>query len=140
MLRGRMGGTFFLTNCDVVILGDYADMLRFHRSRGNLVTMVCACKNVTVPYGVVETGPQGEIRSMREKPEFSFLTNTGMYVVEPPVLDAIEPGVPVGFPDVVERVRTDGGRVAAYPVSEGDWLDMGQLPELERMRRRLHGE
>ena len=33
-----------------------------------------------------------------------------------------------------------GRKVAVYPVSENEWLDMGQLEELERMRGKLYGE
>lgn len=70
----------------------------------------------------------------------SFLTNTGIYVVEPEVLEDMEDDVPIGFPDVVLQQKAKGRNVAVYPVSENDWLDMGQLPELEAMRKRLYGE
>ena len=37
----------------------------------------------------------------------------------------------------IDRVREKGGRVGVYPVSEHSWMDMGQLEELDNMRRRL---
>ena len=61
----------------------------------------------------------------------------GLYVVDPDVLDLIEPGAYTPFTDVVERVKAQGGRVGVYPVSEHSWMDMGQLEELDNMRRRL---
>ena len=70
----------------------------------------------------------------------SFLTNTGIYIVEPEVINDIENNVPIGFPDIVEKERQKGKQVAVFPVSEKDWMDMGQLPELEKMRIRLYGE
>ena len=70
----------------------------------------------------------------------SFLTNTGMYLVEPEVAESMEDNVPVGFPDVVEKQRLQGKNVAVYPISESEWMDMGQLSELEKMRKRLYGE
>ena len=30
--------------------------------------------------------------------------------------------------------------MSAYTVGEADWLDMGQLDELEKMRERLYGK
>lgn len=139
LLKGHVRRTFFLTNCDVLILADYEKLLRFHRETGSTVTMVCAEKHVTIPYGVVETGENGVITAMREKPAFQFLTNTGMYLVEPEVLDDIGENEVIGFPDVIERGRQKGRRVSAYTVREDDWLDMGQLDELEKMRERLYG-
>ena len=77
---------------------------------------------------------------MQEKPNISFLTNTGVYIVEPEVINDMEDGVSIGFPDVIEMQRKKGKRVAAFPISESDWMDMGQIPELEKMRIKLYGE
>ncbi|MEG1884295.1 MAG: nucleotidyltransferase family protein [Clostridia bacterium] len=140
MLKEKMNGSFFLTNCDVLIQADYSDLFGFHRTNCNIVTMVCAYKNIVIPYGVVDTGDQGEIVAMKEKPEISFQTNTGMYLVESKALDSIENSVACSFPDIIEKLKRDGQRVAAYPISENDWLDMGQMTELEKMRKRLYGE
>ena len=140
LLKGHINSTFFLTNCDILLQSDYEAMLRFHRESGNAVTMVAARKNLTIPYGVIEAGEGGVIEAMREKPELNFLTNTGMYIVEPEVLDDIQEDVPIGFPDIVEQQRQKGRRIAVYSVEEDDWLDMGQMEELEKMRKRLYGE
>lgn len=139
-LKGRIETTFFFTNCDNLLLSNYESMLRFHRENQNIITMICAYKNIKIPYGVIDMGANGTIESMREKPELSFLTNTGIYIVEPEVLDDIEDNISVGFPDIIEKERGKGKKIAIYPVSEYDWLDMGQLSELEKMRKRLYEE
>lgn len=138
LLRGNLQSTFFFTNCDIIVNSDYSDILRFHKSNKNSVTMVSAYKNIMIPYGVIETEKDGVIVRMKEKPEVSFQTNTGMYIVEPSVLDFIKDGVPIGFPDVLKLNSI--GRIAAYPVSSEDWLDMGQMDELDRMRKKIYGE
>lgn len=121
-------------------MSNYESIIRFHRQNQNIITMICAYKNLQIPYGVVEMGLNGSIEKMKEKPQLSFLTNTGIYVVEAEVLDDMEDGVATDFPDVVEQQKAKGRNVAVYPVSENDWLDMGQLPELENMRKKLYGE
>ena len=40
LLKGKLSGTFFLTNCDLLIFTDYEKLLRFHRENGSAVTMV----------------------------------------------------------------------------------------------------
>ncbi len=137
LLKGQLESTFFFTNCDTLLDLDYAALYDYHRRRGNVVTMVCAAKHYTVPYGVVEAAEDGSIRTMREKPALDFLTNTGVYVVEPRVVEEMPAGEKIGFPDVIERYRAAGERVGVYPIAEGSWMDMGQLEELEKMRRRL---
>ena len=140
LLRGKISNTFFFVNCDVLLTTDYNSILKFHRDNKNVITMVCAYKNITIPYGVVEIGIDGAIEGMKEKPMVSFLTNTGVYIVEPEVIDDLDIGVAIGFPDIVEMERKKGKKVAVYPVSENDWMDMGQLSELEKMRTKLYGE
>ena len=140
LLRGKFTGTFFFANCDALLTANYESMLDFHKKNNNVITMVCAYKNIDIPYGVVEMGINGAIENMKEKPLLSFLTNTGIYLVEPEVIDDMEDGVSIGFPDIVEKQRKKGRKVAVFPVSENDWMDMGQLPELEKMRVKLYGE
>ena len=131
---------FFFTNCDTLLDVDFGDIYEYHKSHGNLVTMICAFKHYTVPYGVVELGEDGSIAAMREKPELDFLTNTGVYVVEPRVVEEMHDGEFIGFPDVIERYRRAGEKVGVYPISESSWMDMGQLEELEKMRRKLENQ
>ncbi len=140
LLKGVFNDTFFFANCDALLTANYESMLRFHKENQNVITMICAYKNLTIPYGIVEMGVNGKIEGMREKPQMSFLTNTGIYIVEPEVVDEISTDIPIGFPDIVEMQRNMGKRVAVFPVNEDDWMDMGQISELEKMRKKLFGE
>ncbi len=140
LLKGRFSSTFFFANCDALLTANYESMVAFHRENGNAITMVCAYKNINIPYGVVEMGANGVIECMKEKPLMSFLTNTGIYIVEPEVVEDMVDGEAIGFPDIVERQRRKGRKVAVFPVGEKDWMDMGQLSELEKMRLKLFGE
>ncbi len=140
LLRGKFEDTFFFANCDALLTANYESMIRFHKENGNVITMVCAYKNVNIPYGVVEMGKDGVINDMKEKPLISFLANTGIYIVEPEVIDDIVDNEPIDFPDIIERERSKGKKVAVFPVGENDWMDMGQISELEKMRIKLYGE
>ena len=140
LLKGKVHTPFFFTNCDTLLDADFGDIYEYHKAHGNLVTMICAFKHYTVPYGVVELGEDGSIAAMHEKPELDFLTNTGVYVVEPRVVEEMHDGEFIGFPDVIERYRQAGEKVGIYPISESSWMDMGQLEELEKMRRKLENQ
>ena len=140
LLKGKINSTFFFANCDALLTANYESMVKFHKENGNVITMICAYKNINIPYGVVEMGANGIIENMKEKPLMSFLTNTGVYIVEPEVIDDMVDGEAIGFPDIIERQRKKGKKVAVFPVSENDWMDMGQISELEKMRIKLYGE
>ena len=138
LLKGKIHETFFFSNCDSLLTANYERILQFHRENQNVITMVCAYKNMVIPYGIVEMGVNGAIEEMKEKPLLSFLTNAGFYIVEPEVIDDVEDNTSIGFPEIIEQQRQKGRRTAVFPVSENDWMDMGQVSELEKMRARLY--
>ena len=74
---------------------------------------------------------------MREKPEFSFLVNTGIYILEPVVFDFIGENEEIGMPSLIQRLKDNGYNVGAYPITEKSWLDMGQLAEMNNMIKEL---
>lgn len=137
LLKGKITSTFILTNCDIMIDEDFTKIYRLHKEQEHIITMVCSLKKFSVPYGVVEIDENGDIARMKEKPELSFLTNTGCYIVEPQVIEQLEDDVAVGFPDIIEKCRTEGKKVGIYPIGEKAWQDMGQIDELEKMQKRF---
>ena len=139
LLAGQITETFFLTNCDILVEADYEQIYRCHQEQGNQITMVCARQNMKIPYGVVEAGEQGKLLTMKEKPELSFLTNTGFYVVEPVVIERLEKDVPISFPEIIADCQQRGERVGVYTVEADQWLDMGQIEEMEKMEKMLTG-
>lgn len=136
LLKGIIKNTFILTNCDIIINDDLTKAYKQHIRSSNLITMICAVKDFTVPYGVVDIGLNGSIKSLREKPHMSFLTNTGCYFVEPEVIDKIEYNVSVDFTQIIDMYIKQGKKVGLYPISEEAWLDMGQIDELNNMKQK----
>ncbi len=137
LLQGRINETFFMSNCDILVDADYADIAKHHAKQKNDITMVCALKQFVIPYGVVELCEDGTLNCIREKPQSNHLTNTGMYVIEPHVLSQIPKDTKLGFTDIIAQCKSSGGRVGVYPIGEAGWMDMGQMEELDVMRRRF---
>jgi dTDP-glucose pyrophosphorylase len=140
LIKDNIESPFILTNCDILIEEDYGKILEHHQKNQNFITMVTSLKNIHIPYGVIDFDEKGQIERMREKPSLSFFTNTGMYIVNPQVLKNIPQNKKIGFPDVIDSFRQQGESIGIYPISDYAWLDMGQIDELEEMRRRLGHE
>ena len=137
LLEGVINDSFIMTNCDILVKADYEDIVRHHRESGALVTMVCALKKVSVPYGTIEMDEDGKPTRLIEKPEYPILVNTGLYVIEPEFLSMIPAGVFIHITDLIQRLICEGKPVRVYPISEVGWMDMGQLDELAKMSRRF---
>ncbi len=137
LLKDKVKSTFFLSNCDILVNADLECIYKTHKMKGNKITFVCSMKDIVIPYGVIETDKDGMITGMQEKPGFSFLINTGLYMIEPDVIDDIEDGEFIHLPDLAQRYLDRGEKVGVFPISEKAWMDMGQFNEMENMMRNL---
>lgn len=129
LLKGKINDTFFVSNCDSVLDEDYGEILKYHRENRNEITVVSVMKSVYIPYGTLETGENGLLESLQEKPEFTFQINTGMYVLEPHLLKEIPSDRIYHITYLIEKLIKEGRRVGVYPINEGSWTDIGNWDE-----------
>lgn len=128
LLKDKINSTFFVSNCDILIEEDYANILEYHRCNKNELTVVAAVKTISIPYGTIITGENGLLESIEEKPTLSFKINTGLYILEPTLLDDI-PDAFFHITHLMEKLKAQGRRVGVYPISQNDWKDMGDWKE-----------
>lgn len=138
LLKGLIREDFIFTNCDIIIDADYAAIYKMHKKKNNFITMVLSRYTSVIPYGVVEIDGGNNYRGITEKPSFEYLINTGIYVVNPRVIEELPEDQPIGFPDIIERYRQAGERIGCYIVNESAYMDMGQLEEMEKMKEKLN--
>lgn len=133
LLKGKITTPFFVSNCDSINDQDYRDVYDYHVQNRNDLTIVTMVKSFRIPYGVIETGEDGLMTALREKPELNYQVNTGAYMLNPECIDEIPEGKFFHITHLMEEIRARGGRVGCYPVSEGSWHDMGEWPEYLKM-------
>ena len=133
LIRGKIQNTFIVTNCDILIEDDLSCAYKTHKQNRNMITMVCSSKNFQIPYGVIKSNEDGEILAIEEKPQFNYLINTGVYIVEPEVLDLIENNVAISMPELAIKCKYNGMKVGIFPVSDKVWFDMGQFDTMNQM-------
>lgn len=129
LLKGKISTPFFVSNCDSINDQDYRDVYEYHQNNHNDLTIVTMVKSFKIPYGVIETGEDGLMVALHEKPEQTYKVNTGVYVLNPELIDEIPEGEFFHITHLMEKVQNRGGRVGCFPVSEQSWKDMGEWPE-----------
>lgn len=136
-LENNIEGSFFLSNCDILIEADYGDILKFHQQKKNKITLVSSMKHFMIPYGICEIENGGILKAIKEKPEFDFFVNTGMYILDTTVLAHIPKNKFYDMTDLIGDYLKKGERIGVYPVSEKSWLDMGQFEVLQEMLKKF---
>lgn len=133
LLKGKITTPFFVSNCDSINEQDYRDVYDYHQSNHNDLTIVTMVKSFKIPYGVIETGDNGLMIGLKEKPEQTYQVNTGVYILNPELINEIPEGEFFHVTHLMEKVLKRGGRVGCFPVSEHSWKDMGEWPEYLKM-------
>ena len=137
LIEDEFDGPIIVTNCDIMIHADYADIYKHHIKSGNELTIVSALKNIVVPYGVIKSKEDGVITGMEEKPKLSYFVNTGMYVLNPQLLKEIPKNTFYHMTDLSSDLLFQDRQVGMYPISEDSFLDMGEFEEMRRMEQKL---
>jgi mannose-1-phosphate guanylyltransferase/phosphomannomutase len=130
--------TFLVISGDAVTDIDLSRAGQFHRESDALITLVLAEVDDPRQYGVVLTDQSGRIRRYQEKPSaeppISNNVNTGIYIMEPDVLDmmtrfgAYDFSYDI-FPSLLARNAPLFGHFA-----QGYWRDMGTWQDYRAAR------
>ncbi|MBD3169817.1 MAG: NTP transferase domain-containing protein [candidate division Zixibacteria bacterium] len=127
---------FLVISGDVLTDFDLKAAIDFHESKKAKATMVLTRVENPLQFGVVITDDEGRITRFLEKPTwgqvFSDTVNTGIYIIEPEVLESIPAKTEYDFskdlfPGMLERGEPLYGFVAP-----GYWRDVGNLDEYAR--------
>ena len=140
LIKRVFDSPIFVANCDSLIRTDYELLYQHHLQTNNAITIVTALKNDTIPYGVVYSKEDGELDHMDEKPTRSYLINTGMYIINPEIIQLIPNDTMFHMTHLVDKAKELGYKVGMYPVSEDSFLDMGEFTEMKRMNKKLNIE
>jgi dTDP-glucose pyrophosphorylase len=133
LLKNKITRTFFVSNCDILIEQDYSEILKYHYECNNEITIVAAIKNYSIPYGTIESAENGKLISLSEKPELIFKINSGMYVLEPHLLNEIPQDTFFHITELIDKLRLNSRSVGVFPVSEGSWQDFGDPSYLKML-------
>src|SRR5687768_1616049 len=126
---------FIIISGDVLTDIDLAKAIAYHESKGSKATIVLTRVPDPLAFGVVMTNDEGRITRFLEKPQwgevFSDTINTGIYILEPEVLDLIPFKKDFDFSkDLFPHMLREGMGLFGY-IAEGYWRDIGNLNEYQ---------
>jgi NDP-sugar pyrophosphorylase family protein len=129
LLENKINTPFFVSNCDIIINCDYSAIMKFHQDKKHMLTLIASMQHHTVQYGVCEIENDGSLFKIKEKPEYDFLVNTGMYIMNPEIMSYIPDNSYFDMTDLIEAIKEEKHTIGIYPVSEKSWIDVGQWEE-----------
>ena len=122
----------FVTNCDIILDINYASIYKFHMAENCDITLVASTKQFVIPYGTCILNEQGHLDEINEKPEYEFLINTGVYVLNPEMLELIPNKKMYHITDLIKKAKKHSKKIGVYPVDDDLWIDTGQWSEYKK--------
>lgn len=124
--------SFFLMNGDLLTTVAINEMMSFHQFERNIITVGTKQTQVEVPYGVVNTEGT-RVTSLSEKPIYNYFISTGIYIVDPIVVERLPENQAYDMTDAINDILGSELRVGCFPIYEY-WQDIGRPHELDQAR------
>jgi NDP-sugar pyrophosphorylase family protein len=126
----RPESTFLALNGDILTDLPFARLAEHNARHGAIATMAVKERVVNVQYGVVHAHDDGRVERLEEKPQLAYTVSMGVYAMEPQIIDLIEPGERIDFPDLILRAIEHGHDVQTYRHADY-WRDIGNREDYE---------
>lgn len=131
-IEQHLDDTFLIISGDALTDFDLSKALAFHKAKGSKATIVLTRVENPLEFGVVITDDEGRIQRFLEKPSssevFSDTINTGIYILEPELLQMLPPNEEKDFSkDLFPQILAQGLPMYGYVAEEGYWCDVGNL-------------
>ncbi len=125
--------TFLVISGDALTNFDLSKLADYHKSKDTLATLALYNWANPIDYGVINLDNDGQIVRFQEKPSrgsiMSDYINTGIYILEPEILDFFEANTLFDFAkDLFPMLHEQGYHLYGY-IAEGYWCDIGNIPE-----------
>ena len=124
-------GTFIVISGDALTDIDLTAAVQAHKAGRAKATIVLKRMGNPLEYGVVIASDDGGVERFVEKPGwedvFSDTINTGIYVLEPEVLDLIPEGTSFDFAKNLFPLMMSKGLPIYGHVADGYWCDVGNI-------------
>lgn len=127
---------FLVISGDALTDFDLTQLMIYHRRRAALLTIALYHVPDPLEYGIINVQEDGRVVQFLEKPKWGAVTsdtvNTGIYVVEPEVLQAIPPDRPTDWSQhIFPKMLAEGKEIYGH-IADGYWCDIGALSEYQR--------
>ncbi len=118
-------------NSDLLTNIDFADFYKSFKDSGADMAVAATSYHVDVPYAVLETDENQNVKTLKEKPRYTYFSNAGIYIIKKKLLSMIPKGEFYDITDLMEKVIEMDHKLITYPIN-GYWLDIGKHEDFKK--------
>ena len=132
-IQDQLNDTFLIISGDAIADFNLSEIVQFHKEKQSKATITLYKATNPLEFGVVITDENSKITQFIEKPSWgevlSNTVNTGIYCIEPDILDLMERGKTYDFSnDIFDHMLKNDMPIYGC-VMDGYWCDIGNLEQ-----------
>ena len=118
-------------NSDLLTNIDFADFYKTFKESGADMAVAATSYHVDVPYAVLESDENQKVKTLKEKPRYTYFSNAGIYIIKKKLLAMIPKNEFYDITDLMEKVIEMDHTIITYPIN-GYWLDIGNHEDYKK--------
>lgn len=119
---------FFVLNGDIITDFNFNNLLDFHKEQNSDATMLVRSYKNKLQYGVIEFDDNHNLQEIREKPEFEYFINSGIYMFNYEVISHIPKEEYYDMNSFFDSLKFKNYTLKTYVVNDY-WLDIGMVKD-----------
>ena len=120
-----------IMNSDLLTNIDFADFYKSFKEGEADMIIASTSYHVDIPYAVLEADENQNIKSLKEKPRYTYFSNAGIYIIKKKLLEMIPHDEFFDITDLIEKVLEMDHKILTYPIN-GYWLDIGKHEDFNK--------
>ncbi len=118
-------------NSDLLTNIDYADFFKTFKESEADMAVAATSYHVDVPYAVLEVNDSNAVKSLKEKPRYTYYSNAGIYILKKDILKMIPEDQFFDITDLMDKILEMNLKLVTYPIN-GYWLDIGKHEDFKK--------
>ncbi|WP_333575882.1 nucleotidyltransferase family protein [Sphingobacterium sp.] len=118
-------------NSDLLTNIDFADFFQTYKKTDADMAVATTSYHVDVPYAVLEVNESNTVKSLKEKPRYTYYSNAGIYILKRDLLKMIPENQFFDITDLMDRILEMNLKLVTYPIN-GYWLDVGKHEDFKK--------
>ncbi|MDM1295955.1 NTP transferase domain-containing protein [Sphingobacterium sp. N143] len=120
-----------IMNSDLLTNIDFNDFFKTYQETNADMIVATTSYHVDVPYAVLEVNESNAVKSLKEKPRYTYYSNAGIYILKKNLLAMIPENQFFDITDLMDRIIEMDLKLVTYPIN-GYWLDIGKHEDFKK--------
>jgi len=118
-------------NSDLLTNIDFEDFYKTFKNSEADMAVAATTYSVDVPYAVLETDEVHRVKSLKEKPRYTYYSNAGIYILKKELLKMIPENTFFDITDLMDKLLEMNLKLVTFPIN-GYWLDIGKHDDFNK--------